>query len=250
MKNLEHKYRVVLAKALMSIFNTGDWDELFTITECTDFPENHTRFFQDVNWQNASLKMSCINAVDHILDADPKNITHIWEMDKVQDCLSRKYSDIFNIIEDIINNNDAKLVAKPEPININEIIHQALGDAETLIHHRSAANAYDRVHTALHSFLRQVCDNHNIAYNKIDSISALLPKINAHIKSLPDDGRNDKVFNMLRSANSMLDSINYLRNHHSLSHPTEELLNEYDARFAINLIRSITTYVDDLLSYN
>ena len=126
MKNLEHKYRVVLAKALMSIFNTGDWDELFTITECTDFPENHTRFFQDVNWQNASLKMSCINAVDHILDADPKNITHIWEMDKVQDCLSRKYSDIFNIIEDIINNNDAKLVAKPEPININDVVNTDL----------------------------------------------------------------------------------------------------------------------------
>jgi hypothetical protein len=248
MKNLENKYRVVLAKALMSIFNTGDWGELFTITACEDFPENYRNFYQDVHWGNSSLKMGCISAVNHILDADPKNIIHIWEMDKVQNHLEQEYPETFNSIKDIINNNDARLVAKPVPTNINENIHQALEDAETLIHHRSSANAYDRIHTALHSFLRQACDNNNIAYNKTDSISALLPKISTYIKSLPDDGRNDKVFNMLRSANSMLDSINYLRNHHSLSHPTEELLNEYDARFAINLVRSITTYVDDLLS--
>jgi hypothetical protein len=52
---------------------------------------------------------------------------------------------------------------------------------------------------------------------------------------------------MLRSANAMLDSINYLRNHNRQSHPTEELLTDSDARFSINLARSIMSYVDDLL---
>lgn len=32
-----------------------------------------------------------------------------------------------------------------------------------------------------------------------------------------------------------------------MSHPTEELLNEDDARFAINLTRSIIAYIDNLI---
>ncbi|HFL9766860.1 TPA: abortive infection family protein [Escherichia coli] len=45
----------------------------------------------------------------------------------------------------------------------------------------------------------------------------------------------------------MLHGINNLRNNYSMAHPTETLLNEADARFAINLVRSIMTYVDELL---
>ena len=147
----------------------------------------------------------------------------------------------------IINNDVAKLVTTPSVNNSNESVYQALADAEVLISERSAANAYDRMHTALHSFLRQVCKNHSIPYGSNDSINGLLPKINDHIKNQPDDGRNEKVFKMLRSANAMLDNINYLRNHHSLSHPSENLLKNNDAQFAINLARSIMTYVDGIL---
>ena len=45
----------------------------------------------------------------------------------------------------------------------------------------------------------------------------------------------------------MLDTINYLRNHHSLSHANQELLTDADAQFAINLTRSIMSYIDKLV---
>ncbi|WP_250200281.1 abortive infection family protein [Escherichia coli] len=54
-------------------------------------------------------------------------------------------------------------------------------------------------------------------------------------------------FKMLRSSAAILHGINNLRNNYSMAHPTETLLNEADARFAINLVRSIMTYVDELL---
>jgi len=53
---------------------------------------------------------------------------------------------------------------------------------------------------------------------------------------------------MLRSVNAIMNNINYLRNYNSLSHPTDELLNFNDAKFAINLVRSIMTYVDNLFT--
>ncbi|WXP46824.1 abortive infection family protein (plasmid) [Escherichia coli] len=52
---------------------------------------------------------------------------------------------------------------------------------------------------------------------------------------------------MLRLSAAILHGINNLRNNYSMAHPTETLLNEADARFAINLVRSIMTYVDELL---
>ncbi|HFQ9974029.1 abortive infection family protein, partial [Escherichia coli] len=80
-----------------------------------------------------------------------------------------------------------------------------------------------------------------------DNVPGLLSLITAHLKDLPDDGRNEDVFKMLRSSAAILHGINNLRNNYSMAHPTETLLNEADARFAINLVRSIMTYVDELL---
>ncbi len=51
-----------------------------------------------------------------------------------------------------------------------------------------------------------------------------------------------------RSSAAILHGINNLRNDYRYRRPlTETLLNEADARFAINLVRSIMTYVDELL---
>lgn len=248
MQELDNKTKISLAKSLVSSFNSGDWIELFALTECEDCPTNNSKFYQDVHWQNEGLKGGCIQAIEYILDENPESIIQIWGMDGVQTSLKRSDIDTYSFIKEIINAEEGKSVPKPTPKNTNKNIYLALKDAELLITNSGAASGYDRMHTALHGFLREVCKNNNISYNKSDAITALLPKINNYIKSLPDDGRNEKVFNMLRSANAMLDSINYLRNHNSQSHPTEELLTENDAVFSINLVRSIITYVDNLLN--
>ncbi|MEA9390473.1 hypothetical protein SJI19_07955 [Acerihabitans sp. TG2] len=52
---------------------------------------------------------------------------------------------------------------------------------------------------------------------------------------------------MLRSAISILYRVNNLLNNNSLLHQENKLLNEVDAKFAINLVRSIMSYVDDLI---
>lgn len=132
--------------------------------------------------------------------------------------------------------------------NVNENIYQALEDAEVLLQKNGPHRAYDRVHTALHASLRQMCTNHGIATNSTNNnVPGLLSLITAHLKALPDDGRNEDVFKMLKSSAAILHGINNLRNNYSMAHPTETLLNEADARFAINLVRSIMTYVDELL---
>ncbi|OTG78989.1 hypothetical protein B9T33_13575 [Acinetobacter sp. ANC 5054] len=247
MTELNEAQKLELAKYLMNFLNAGDWQELAILTKL-ETSYNWQSLYKDVKWANDSLKKNCIDAVRVILGKDPANLQFIWNINGVQNSLKRKNLELYKFIESIINKQEFKTVESPNLANASKNVFEALVEAELLIGQMGATSAYDRTHTALHGFLQTVCDKNQIAYGQLDSITALLPKVNLLIKSkVVDDGRNDKVFEMLRSANAILEKINYLRNNHSMSHPTEELLNEDDAHFAINLTRSIMSYIDNII---
>jgi len=245
---LDNVSQIKLAKILAENFSEGDWQELFAVTDCEDVPEGLYKFYQHVNWKNPELKGVAISAIQSTLARNADNLSRIWELDYVQNYITRGSTDLFNEIKDIVNQNGQRNVSAAPSKNVNENIYQALEDAEVLLQKNGPQRAYDRVHTALHASLRQMCANNGIATNSTnDNVPGLLSLITTHFKSLPDDGRNDDVFKMLRAVGALLHGINNLRNHHSMAHPTETLLNEADARFAINLVRSIMTYIDELL---
>lgn len=245
---LDKVSKIHLAKILAGRFNEGDWQELFAVTDCEDVPEGLYKFYQHVQWGNPELKGVAISAIENTLARDEENLSKIWTLDNVQRYISNADANLFNKIKDIVNQNGQRNVSATPVKNVNENIYQALEDAEVLLQKHGPHRAYDRVHTALHASLRQMCSNHRITSNTMnDNVPGLLALITAHLKALPDDGRNEDVFKMLRSSAAILHGINNLRNNFSMAHPTETLLNEADARFAINLVRSIMTYVDELL---
>lgn len=245
---LDKLSQINLAKILADKFNEGDWKELFAVTDCEDVPEGLNNFYRHVHWNNTELKGVAIAAIERTLERDADNLSKIWALDNVQRYISNANNDLFNEIKDIVNQNGQRNVSAAPVKNVNENIYQALEDAEVLLQKNGPHRAYDRVHTALHASLRQMCVNHGITTDSTNNnVPGLLSLITVHLKALPDDGRNEDVFKMLRSAGSILHGINNLRNNYSMAHPTETLLNEADARFAINLVRSIMTYIDELL---
>nr|WP_241391446.1 abortive infection family protein [Serratia proteamaculans]ULG18681.1 abortive infection protein [Serratia proteamaculans] len=245
---LDKVSQIKLAKILAVRFNGGDWQELFAVTNCEDVPERLNKFYQHVQWGNDELKGVAISAIETTLTRDTDNLSKIWALDNVQRYINNSDTDLFNEIKDIVNQNGQRNVSAAPVKNVNENIYQALEDAEVLLQNNGPQRAYDRVHTALHASLRQMCANHGIPSNSTNNnVPGLLSLITAHLKALPDDGRNEDVFKMLKSSAAILHGINNLRNNFSMAHPTETLLNEADARFAINLVRSIMTYVDELL---
>lgn len=246
-KVLGSRSKIKLAKILCENLNEGDWTELFAMCDCEDVPDGIYKFWQHVHWQNPEVKGVCIDAVNAVLDRDADNISNIWELDGVQRNIKRKDESLYTEIESIIKGESQKSVSSLPIKNVNENIYKALADAEILIKQQGPQHAYDRMHTALHGTLKQICINHNIATKGNEAIQGLLSLINSYLKQTQDSERNSDVFNMLRSAISILDRINELRNHNSLAHPGNVLLNEADAKFAINLVRSIMSYVDDLI---
>lgn len=209
--------QINLAKILAEKFNEGDWQELFAVTDCEDVPEGLNQFYRHVHWDNPELKGVAIAAIESTLARDADNLSKIWALDNVQRFISIANTELFNEIKNIVNQNGQRNVSAAPVKNVNENIYQALEDAEVLLKNNGPHRAYDRVHTALHASLRQMCANHGIATNSTnDNVPGLLSLITAHLKDLPDDGRNEDVFKMLRSSAAILHGINNLRNNYSM----------------------------------
>lgn len=244
-KMLDNAQRIRLANILAENLNEGDW---YTACSLSGFPEYaNMSFMQDVKWKNEGLSYKCIKIVENILEAGAGNIKHFWNIEGMQRVIKHRDDNLYNAIELYIN-GDALRTVTASPVNhTNNNIYTLLKDAESLIKNQGPGNAYDRIHTALHATLKVMCDKHSIIRKDDAGVHELLPLINNHLKAQGDTERNKLVFDMLRSTNAILDKANQLRNHHSNAHPNDGLLNDADAKFAINLIRSIMSYLDDLL---
>lgn len=244
-KMLEDAQIIKLANMLADNLNEGDW---YTVCSLSGFPEYANELFlRDVKWKNEGLSYKCIQIVQKILEADDGNIKHIWNVEGMQRVIKYRDANLYHAIESCINGDVLRTVTASPVNHTNENIYILLKDAESLIQNQGPGNAYDRIHTALHATLKEMCDKHGIKRKDDAGVHELLPLINSHLKAQADSERNKLVFDMLRSANAIMDKANQLRNHHSNAHPNDGLLNDADAKFAINLIRSIMSYLDDLL---
>lgn len=154
--------QINLAKILAEKFNEGDWQELFAVTDCEDVPEGLNQFYRHVHWDNPELKGVAIAAIESTLARDADNLSKIWALDNVQRFISIANTELFNEIKNIVNQNGQRNVSAAPVKNVNENIYQALEDAEVLLKNNGPHRAYDRVHTALHASLRQMCANHGI----------------------------------------------------------------------------------------
>lgn len=136
-------------------------------------------------------------------------------------------------------------VVNPSPQITSKTIAQAIVDAENLLVTSGAASAVDRVHTALHAYLKEVYDLAGITYIKEDSITRLLKLIRQNHPAFQTAIlRNQDIEKVLNAFGATLDSLNSIRNNASLAHPNLALLEEPEAMLAINAARTIFHYLD------
>lgn len=132
-------------------------------------------------------------------------------------------------------------VANVSPKITSTVVNQAILDAENLLSTSGAASAVDRVHTALHGYLREACSQAGISYTKDDGITRLFKLLrNGH----PSLQTATDVERILNAFGSIMDTLNTLRNNSSLAHPTSALLDDSEAMLAINATRTIFHYLD------
>ena len=139
------------------------------------------------------------------------------------------------------------------PLDITDAsnaVNRALRNADALLASTGgAASAVDRVHTALHGYLRQVCADAAIPYPEDPSATRLFRLPREHHPAFALDGpRQDDVQRVFNAHATVLDSLTPIRNRTSMAHPNPIVLNEPDAHLVVNTVRTVFGYIRDRLN--
>ncbi|MBD8634742.1 abortive infection family protein [Stenotrophomonas sp. CFBP 13725] len=140
---------------------------------------------------------------------------------------------------------DGLSVQASNPVITSDILKRALADANTLIQSAGPTHAVDRVHTALHAYLKAVCHAQGLETPPSATITNLFKLLRTEHPSLRDLGsQSETMNNILRSLSNVIDCLNPVRNHGSLAHANDALLDKDEAMLAINAARSVFQYLD------
>lgn len=140
-------------------------------------------------------------------------------------------------------------VGAPIPVITSAIVERALHDAETLMRASGPSSAVDRVHTALHGYLKAHCDRAGIPTPEKAGVTELFRLLrNTHPRFGAGGTRRAEVDRILRSLAAVTDSVNTIRNEASAAHPNESLLEEPEALLFVNAVRTLLHYLDAKLA--
>lgn len=130
-----------------------------------------------------------------------------------------------------------------------KVVERAIADAEALLQTGGPTSAVDRVHTALHGYLKTVCADAQIKLGKDPAITDLFSHIRQHHPKLKYiEVHQDSILKVLRALGKVVDALNPARNRGSMAHPNEELLDTPEATLFINAARTLLHYLDMKLS--
>jgi abortive infection Abi-like protein len=145
--------------------------------------------------------------------------------------------------------SDSAAVAATTPRITSALVKAALADAATLLASSGPTSAVDRIHTALHGYLRTACVASGSQASPDATMNDLFKSLKQQHPSLRDLGEHqDAILKVLRALTSILDALNPARNRGSLAHPNEALLDEAEAVRFINAARTTLQYLDSKLN--
>ena len=124
-------------------------------------------------------------------------------------------------------------------------VERALADAEQLIYSRGAASGVDRVHTALHAYLKGIAEKASLQFPENAGITTLFKLLcGSHPALHVPEPRAGEIDRVIRSISTILDALNPVRNRASGAHPTEAVLRGPEAMLVINSVRTLLHYLD------
>jgi hypothetical protein len=129
----------------------------------------------------------------------------------------------------------------------SEVVRRAIDDAEKLIKVSGATSGVDRIHTALHGYLKDICKKAEIECGDNPTMTVLFKALRGKHPSIGASGpRADDITRVMNSMGTIIDAMNPIRNNASMAHP-KELLDEQEAMLVINTARTILHYLDSKL---
>lgn len=237
-KALEHNANTQLS------FNTeGIWKIISSLPLCNLYIED-TGIFTRIEW-NTYCSILHIQVPLEARDTFVANSELV--LDVAQQLFGRQGDQYLTDIDIGILVEHYEIIDFSE-ISLTQVISKAVNDAELLMQQGKYDSAFDRVHTAFHGYLRKVLDNRNVPYEESDTLNQLYNKLHSDIcNKITPSPMADLIKTTLRSGSGIISSMNDMRNRHSLSHPNAELISNREAKFVIQLVKTMSNYINDII---
>jgi hypothetical protein len=130
----------------------------------------------------------------------------------------------------------------------SEVVRRAIDDAEKLVKVSGATSGVDRIHTALHGYLKDICKKNAIECGEDPTMTVLFKALRSKHPSFAASGpRADDITRVMNSMGTIMDAMNPIRNNASMAHP-KELLDEPEAMLVINTARTVLHFLDSKLT--
>jgi len=141
------------------------------------------------------------------------------------------------------------LVSEPELKAATATVERALIDAQNLLQSSGPASAVDRVHTAIHGYIRSVLRTAEVEAPEGVGLTKAFKLILKNHQSFKKGDRSDEhAERILQAMTTILDSLNTLRNRSSVAHPNERLLEDPEAVLAVNAVRTLLHYLESKIA--
>jgi len=132
-------------------------------------------------------------------------------------------------------------------ISLTDAISKAIEDAESFMRDGKYDSAFDRVHTAFHGYLRKKLDDLGESYEESDTLNQLYNKLHTYVSAHIATDQSGLIKTTLRSASGVINSINELRNRHSLAHPNDSIITVREAELCIRLVKELSDYIEKVV---
>lgn len=131
----------------------------------------------------------------------------------------------------------------------SDAVRRALADVAVLIERSGPISAVDRLHTAMHGYMKALCAALPVQPTDDAGINALFKLLREHHPALNQPGlHSETTTKFLRPLMGIMDAMNPARNWGSLAHPNEELLGKDEAMLIVNASRAVFQYLNAKLS--
>lgn len=234
-----------LGAILYRYLNVSDWEEIFRLCELEEYLYDHPRFIRSLQWDDPDAKGNCFQATEYLYS---KNHVELYDYLRNNSRIIQSIKkEIPDVISEIMEEEDIESIDVDEIANLNQILREAIDDAEILIEKGKPANAYDRIYTALHGVLKQKCEEQNIMISDRDAVTSILSRIKKHILDVEPSDKATETAKIIASISKIIYILNEMRNKKSLAHPNRTLLENDEALFVINISKAIMRYVNDIM---
>ncbi len=232
---------VALQKALVDRFEVHDWTELGYQIGHFDYIHNHDRLLRSLRFGDDDHGHCVYQFLNYLCQRDVAALYRVAEHPKIRQHMEKHAIDVLSDM----GLSDAHVPAVvPSPLSASEVVRRALADADSLLKSNGATSAIDRLHTGLHGYLRSACTDAGIAVAADASVTALLKALKTDHPRLKDLGQHSQeLVRVLNSFGNIIDALNTLRNHASVAHANENLLDEDEALLTVNAVRTVFNYL-------